>query len=161
MQSCVTHGMSGWPGNHSSYQSRTADSAEWSNTLWQHRNKVPWHCKFKAAISVFHYVLSNSSMLMSLNICKNDIYVQDQLINAYYKQTKNYIYLSVGFFHPSFFYSVIGQLIFHRIGPLGRFDLVVAMSVCLMLFDVVCPFSCTRFWGLFCPHFPKSDVQKF
>ena len=25
---------------------------------------------------------------------------------------------------------------FHRIGPLGRFDLVVAMSVCLMLFDV-------------------------
>ena len=25
----------------------------------------------------------------------------------------------------------------------------------------VCPFSCTRFWGLFCPHFPKSDVQNF
>ena len=42
---------------------------------------------------------------------------------------------------------------FHRIGPLGRFDLLVAKSVC--------PFSCTRFWGLFCPHFPKLDVQNF
>ena len=42
---------------------------------------------------------------------------------------------------------------------LGRFFHRVAMSVCLM-FDV-CPFSRGIFWGLFCPHFPKSDVQNF
>ena len=30
-------------------------------------------------------------------------------------------------------------------------------SVCLS----VCPFSRSIFWGLFCPHFPKSDVQYF
>ena len=46
---------------------------------------------------------------------------------------------------------------FHWISPLGQFDLVVAMSVCL---SVWCPFSCGIFWGLFCSHFPKSDVQK-
>ena len=30
-------------------------------------------------------------------------------------------------------------LYFHRIGPLGRFDLVVAMSVCQLLCQLVCP----------------------
>ena len=30
---------------------------------------------------------------------------------------------------------------FHRIGPLGRFDLVVAMSVCLFLFVCLSPFN--------------------
>ena len=50
-----------------------------------------------------------------------------------------------------------GPINVHRNGPLGRFDLVVAMSVC----SLCVPFSCTRFWGLFCPHFPKSDVQNF
>ena len=33
---------------------------------------------------------------------------------------------------------------FHRIGPLGQFDLVVAMSV----YVFVCPFSCDFFLGL-------------
>ena len=47
---------------------------------------------------------------------------------------------------------------FHRIGPLGPFDLVVAKSVCLSVCLSVCPFSCDIFWGLLCPHFPKSDV---
>ena len=50
------------------------------------------------------------------------------------------------------------EFFFHRIGPLGQFNLVVAMSVSLCVW---CPFSCGRFWGLFCPHFPKSDVQNF
>ena len=34
-------------------------------------------------------------------------------------------------------------------GPLGRFDLVVAMSVCLMLFDV--PFHVLDFEAYFAP----------
>ena len=51
---------------------------------------------------------------------------------------------------------------FYRIGPLGRFDLVVAMSVCLSVcLCVWCPFLRGIFWGLFCPHFPRSDVQNF
>ena len=48
---------------------------------------------------------------------------------------------------------------FHQIGPLGRFDLVVAMSVCVSA--CLMSFSCGIFWGLFCPHFPKSDVKIF
>ena len=51
-------------------------------------------------------------------------------------------------------------LFFYRISPRGRFDIVVAMSVCLCV-CVYVPFSCTRFWGLFCPHFLKSDVKSF
>ena len=42
----------------------------------------------------------------------------------------------------------LNMYIFHRIGPLGQFDLVVTMSVCVS----VCP--------LFM-YFPKSDVKKF
>ena len=34
----------------------------------------------------------------------------------------------------------------------------VRLSVCLCVW---CPFSCGIFWGLFCPHFPKLDVQNF
>ena len=34
---------------------------------------------------------------------------------------------------------------FHRIGPLGRFDHRVAMSVCLCVCLCVCPFSCNFF----------------
>ena len=34
---------------------------------------------------------------------------------------------------------------------------VRCVRVCLS----VCPFSRSIFWGLFCPHFPKSDVQNF
>ena len=37
---------------------------------------------------------------------------------------------------------------FHRIGPLGRFDHRVAMSVCKSVCVSVCPFSCVFFWGL-------------
>ena len=37
---------------------------------------------------------------------------------------------------------------FHRIGPLGRFDHRVAMSVCLSFCLFVCPFSCDFFRGL-------------
>ena len=44
--------------------------------------------------------------------------------------------------------TILNQWNFHQIGPLGRFNLVVAMSVCVFV-----PFSCTRCWGLFCPHF--------
>ena len=39
------------------------------------------------------------------------------------------------------------MILFHRIGPLGRFDLVVAMSVCLMLLDV--PFHVLDFEAYF------------
>ena len=47
-------------------------------------------------------------------------------------------------------------VVFHRIGP------VVAMSVCTCVcVSVWYPFSCGTFWGLFCPHFPKSDVHNF
>ena len=34
----------------------------------------------------------------------------------------------------------------------------VAMSQCLSVCLCVVPFSCTRFWGLFCPHFPRLNV---
>ena len=44
---------------------------------------------------------------------------------------------------------------------LGRFFHRVAMSVHMRVCVFVCPFSCGIFWGLFCPHFPKSDVQNF
>ena len=44
----------------------------------------------------------------------------------------------------------------HQLGPLGRVGRVVAM--CVSVLPV--PFSCGIFWGLFCPHFRKSDIQK-
>ena len=34
-------------------------------------------------------------------------------------------------------------------GPIRSSSCDVRLSVC----QFVCPFSCTRFWGLFCPHF--------
>ena len=40
-------------------------------------------------------------------------------------------------------------------GPIQSSSRDVRVSVCVC----VCPFSCGRFWGLFCPHFPKSDVK--
>ena len=42
-------------------------------------------------------------------------------------------------------------------GPIPSSSRNVRVSACVC----VCPFSCTRFWGLSCPHFPKSDVQNF
>ena len=54
-------------------------------------------------------------------------------------------------------FSVSREQDFHRIGPLGRFVLVVAMSVFSCCCCLSVPFSCTRFWGIYCPHFPKSD----
>ena len=39
---------------------------------------------------------------------------------------------------------------------------VISRNVRLLsLVDLFVPFSCTRFWGLFCPHFLKLDVQNF
>ena len=40
---------------------------------------------------------------------------------------------------------------FHRIGPLGRFDLVVTMSVCCSLFVCVSPFHVLYFEAYFAP----------
>ena len=44
-------------------------------------------------------------------------------------------------------------------GPIQSSRRIVCVCVCVCLF--VCPFSCNIFWGLLCPHFPKSDVQSF
>ena len=43
-------------------------------------------------------------------------------------------------------------------GPIRSSSRDVRVCVCL---SVWCPFLCGIFWGLFCPHFQKSDVQNF
>ena len=52
------------------------------------------------------------------------------------------------------------KYVFHLIGPLGRFDLVVAMyvhgGICLFV-----PFHVLDFEAYFSPHFPKTDVKNF
>ena len=55
-----------------------------------------------------------------------------------------------------FLVSLNNDIGFHRIGPMGRFDLVVAMSVCGL---VVCPLFIYYILRPIFPHFPKSDVQ--
>ena len=44
-------------------------------------------------------------------------------------------------------------------GPIWSSSRIVCVCVCLCVCLYVCPFSCSIFWGLFRPHFPKSDVQ--
>ena len=56
------------------------------------------------------------------------------------------------------------KFLFIESAPLGRFDLVVAMSVCMYVCMYVCvfvPFAHICTYVYVCPHFPKSDVQNF